>query len=121
MIPWEIQNINTSPDNFIWEKDKTSILIIANGIYHIYISIFTELKPNLQILIDGEPILSSINSKNNSQIIHNNKNIGYNKTNQKLFNTNIVGTFLLNNRFITKRIYLYTRKIKVVNLLITEQ
>ena len=27
IIPWESQSINTSPDNFIWEKDKTFILV----------------------------------------------------------------------------------------------
>ena len=29
-IPWEIQSINTSPDNFIWNKDKTFINIIIS-------------------------------------------------------------------------------------------
>ena len=27
-IPWEIQSCNTNPDNFLWEKDKTSILTL---------------------------------------------------------------------------------------------
>lgn len=35
MIPWEVQLINTLPDNFIWEKDKTTILVIAPGLYEV--------------------------------------------------------------------------------------
>ncbi len=39
VIPWEIQLANTLPDNFYWEKDKTSILTVAPGLYEVYTSI----------------------------------------------------------------------------------
>ena len=32
-IPWEVQAINTCPDNFLWEKDKTSLICVAPGLY----------------------------------------------------------------------------------------
>ena len=35
ILPWEVQVINTLPDNFIWEKDKTCILVLAPGIYEV--------------------------------------------------------------------------------------
>jgi len=31
-IPWEVQSVNTCPDNFLWEQDKTSILTVAPGL-----------------------------------------------------------------------------------------
>jgi hypothetical protein len=34
-IPWEVQSINTCPDNFIWEKNKTSIVSVAPGLYEV--------------------------------------------------------------------------------------
>ena len=36
-VPWEIQLSNTLPDNFLWEKDKTSILTVAPGLYEVNI------------------------------------------------------------------------------------
>ena len=32
-IPWELQTINTCPDNFLWEKGKPSIICAAPGLY----------------------------------------------------------------------------------------
>jgi len=37
MVPWEIQLTNTLPDNFLWEKDKGSILTVAPGLYEVKI------------------------------------------------------------------------------------
>lgn len=34
-VPWEHQIINTLPDNYIWEKDKSSILTVAPGVYQV--------------------------------------------------------------------------------------
>lgn len=31
-IPWEVQASNTNPDNFLWEKDKTSVLVVQPGL-----------------------------------------------------------------------------------------
>ena len=57
-IPWEIQSINTSPDNFIWNKEKTFINVIESGLYEINLSFFADKKPTLQILINGEVVLN---------------------------------------------------------------
>ena len=37
IVPWELQVINTLPDNFLWEKDKTSILVCSPGLYEVTI------------------------------------------------------------------------------------
>ena len=34
-IPWEIQSVNTCPDNFVWEKDESRILTVAPGLYEV--------------------------------------------------------------------------------------
>jgi hypothetical protein len=34
-VPWDVQGINTAPDNFIWEAGKTSILTVAPGLYEV--------------------------------------------------------------------------------------
>ena len=67
-IPWEVQIINTSNDNFLWEKDKTFINIKEGGLYEIKMGFFADKKPMIQILINGEVIISAINS--NSYVIH---------------------------------------------------
>ena len=67
-VPWEVQIINTSNDNFIWEKDKSIIGIKEAGLYEIKMGFFADKKPMVQILINGEVIISAINS--NSYVIH---------------------------------------------------
>jgi hypothetical protein len=67
-IPWEIQSVNTCPDNFLWEKDQTSVIAIAPGLYELTMGFFTKKKPTVQLLINGEPVLSAVNSA--SYVIH---------------------------------------------------
>ena len=67
-IPWEIQIINTSPDNFIWEKDKAVIIINEGGLYEINMGFYADKKPMVQIMVNGEVVISAINS--NSFVIH---------------------------------------------------
>jgi hypothetical protein len=61
----EIQTVNTAPDNFIWEKEKTSISIIDNGLYEISMGIYADKKPTVQIMLNGELIISANNFSNN--------------------------------------------------------
>jgi len=67
-IPWEIQSVNTCPDNFLWEKDQTSVIAIAPGLYELTMGFFTKKKPTVQLLVNGEPVLSAVNSA--SYVIH---------------------------------------------------
>ena len=68
LIPWEIQSVNTSPDNFIWENGSNFIMINLKGLYEINCAFYNDKKPNIQIMINGEVILSAINS--NSYVVH---------------------------------------------------
>ena len=57
-IPWEIQSSNTCPDNFLWEKSKTSILTIAPGLYEVGFAFFSRKKPSVQLVVNGEVLIS---------------------------------------------------------------
>ena len=63
-IPWEVQAVNTAPDNFIWEKEKTFILCSSAGLYKVEIGFFSDKKPAVQILVNGEVVISSITNSN---------------------------------------------------------
>lgn len=77
-IAWDVQSVNTSPENYIFDKEKTSILIMSAGIYEVNLGFYAEKKPTIQILVNGEPIISAVNSA--SYVIHQSagrlKNIG---------------------------------------------
>ena len=64
-IPWESQTVNTSPDNFIWEKEKTFILIKEEGLYELNLGFYSEKRPSIQVVVNGEII---INSQNNNVV-----------------------------------------------------
>ena len=57
-VPWEVQSVNTCPDNFLWEKDKTSVLAIAPGLYEVVLGFFSRKRPVIQLLVNGEAVLS---------------------------------------------------------------
>lgn len=46
-MPWEVQSVNTCPDNFLWEKEKTSILTVAPGLYEVMFGFFAKKKPTV--------------------------------------------------------------------------
>ena len=57
-----MQNINTNPENFVWEKDRCAITTVAPGLYEVTFGFFTRKKPSVQLLVNGEPVLSAVNS-----------------------------------------------------------
>lgn len=61
-VPWNVQNVNTNPANFMWEKDRASIMCVAPGLYEVTFGFFSRKKPQVQLLVNGEPVLSSVNS-----------------------------------------------------------
>eukprot|EP00742_Colponemidia_sp_Colp-10_P010428 GILJ01011451.1.p1 GENE.GILJ01011451.1~~GILJ01011451.1.p1 ORF type:complete len:694 (+),score=153.66 GILJ01011451.1:27-2084(+) len=67
-VPWEVQSSNTCPDNFLWEREKTSIITVAPGLYEICFGFFASKKPTVQLLVNGEPVLSAVNSA--SYVLH---------------------------------------------------
>jgi hypothetical protein len=67
-VPWEVQSVNTCPENFLWDEDKTAILTVAPGLYELTLGFFSSKKPTVQVLVNGETILSCVNSA--SYVIH---------------------------------------------------
>jgi hypothetical protein len=39
-IPWDIQSVNTAPDNYIWEKSGINIIVINGGIYQVSLGLY---------------------------------------------------------------------------------
>ena len=70
-IPWDNQSINTSPNNFIWEKGKPFIIINEEGFYVLNLGIFADKRPSIQIVVDGEIIVNNQNNVNKKMVIKN--------------------------------------------------
>lgn len=67
-VPWNVQSVNTDPENFVWEKDKVSIITVAPGLYEVNFGFFTRRKPSVQLMVNGEPVLAAMNSA--SYVVH---------------------------------------------------
>ena len=67
-VPWNIETMNTDPDNFKWDADSTCIKIMDAGLYEISFCFFMKNKPSVALLVNGESVLTAINSS--SYVIH---------------------------------------------------
>ncbi|KAJ3087924.1 hypothetical protein HK102_009959 [Quaeritorhiza haematococci] len=67
-VPWNYETLNTDPDNFKWDQESTSIKVGEPGLYEITFGFFTKLKPSIQLVVNGESVLSAINSP--SYVVH---------------------------------------------------
>jgi hypothetical protein len=69
-IKWNIQSVNSSPDNFSWENNNYFIFIRNKGIYQIEFILFIDRKenmnfyPNVMIVIDNSIIKGFNNMEN---------------------------------------------------------
>lgn len=55
-VPWEEQSVNTCADNFLWEKDRVSVMAVAAGLYEVKMGFFARKVDRLQILVNGETV-----------------------------------------------------------------
>jgi hypothetical protein len=67
-VPWNVQSVNTDPQNFRWERDKTTIHAAVPGLYEVTFGFFTRKKPAIRLLVNGEPVLAAVNSA--SYVLH---------------------------------------------------
>jgi len=67
-VPWNVQTVCTQPDNFLWKKGATQITTVSPGLYEVVFGFFTKKKPSVQLMLNGEPCLSAVNSA--SQLLH---------------------------------------------------
>ena len=79
-IPFEIEYYNTMRDNFLWEEDRTSLMIINKGVYNIKIVIFTnEENIDITLVINGENLVNKNNEQKNKEDIIQNSKFNFNK------------------------------------------
>ena len=80
-IPLEIEYYNTMRDNFLWEEDRTSLMILNKGVYNIKIVIFTnDLDTNITLVINGENLISNnYENKNRDDLRLNNNKFNFKK------------------------------------------
>ena len=79
-IPLEVEYYNTMRDNFLWEEDRTSLMIVNKGVYNIKIVIFTyELNINITLVINGENIISKNLDEKNRDVIRRGNKINFRK------------------------------------------
>ena len=45
LVPWEVQAINTCPDNFLWEKNQSTLILAAPGLYQISFGFYSKKQP----------------------------------------------------------------------------
>ena len=57
-VPWELQSVNTCPENFLWEKDSTTILTNAPGLYEVVGAFYARKRPTVQLLVNGDVVVS---------------------------------------------------------------
>ena len=89
-VPWDTQSVNTSPDNYLWEKDKTIITVIKGGLYQVSLGFYANKKPIVQIIVNSEMI---INANSNNSNLNGNKN--YNKNAKKMTGLSLIDFIIL--------------------------
>lgn len=75
-VPWNVQVINTSPENYLWEKDRVNIITVQPGLYEIAFGFYGKKTPTIQLHVNGEPILSTG--------VEGTGNVVYNQASKKL-------------------------------------
>ena len=94
-IPWDTQSVNTSPDNYIWEKDKTIITVIKGGIYQVCLGFYANKRPIVQIIVNSEMIISANNNNINGKSNNLNNSMINNKKIKKMTGLSLIDFIIL--------------------------
>ncbi|RLN83387.1 hypothetical protein BBJ28_00025215 [Nothophytophthora sp. Chile5] len=62
-IQWTSQVVNTNADIFLWQFGSDEVRLLLPGLYHLQTAVFTSYSPTLQVLVNGEPVLSLRSAK----------------------------------------------------------
>ena len=91
-IPWDIQSVNTAPDNYIWEKSGINIIVINGGIYQVSLGLYFNSNINkkiqVQIIVNSDNVINVKN--NNFNNLNNNNNDYYSNKGNNLKKMNSV-------------------------------
>ena len=52
-----MQAINTCPENFLWEKNKGVLILVAPGLYQLSMGFYSSKQPSVKIYVNGEVII----------------------------------------------------------------
>jgi len=55
-VCWEREEANTNADNFMWERKKTQLMLVAPGIYEVKVAVFCEKLPMVTLLVNSQPV-----------------------------------------------------------------
>ena len=50
----------------MWQEDKTVILTVAPGLYEITFGFYTAKRPLVQVIVNGEPVITTVNQVSNT-------------------------------------------------------
>ena len=88
-IPWDIQSVNTAPDNYLWEKNGININVINGGIYQISLGLYFNFNINkkiqAQIIVNSDNVINVKNNNFNSDF-YNTKGNNLKKMNSMSYN-----------------------------------
>mmetsp|Transcript_26056 Transcript_26056/g.67129 ORF Transcript_26056/g.67129 Transcript_26056/m.67129 type:complete len:665 (+) Transcript_26056:2-1996(+) len=56
LVPWEVQVVNTCPDNFQWQQNSPQVVAAAPGLYEISFGIFGKRKGTVSVLVNQETV-----------------------------------------------------------------
>jgi hypothetical protein len=59
-VPWDTQNVNTAPDNYIWEMDCAYITVVVGGLYEVSFGFYAEKRPEVQVIVNGDVVVNSL-------------------------------------------------------------
>ena len=60
-VLWDMEKINTCPDNFFWEAGAESISVVKEGCYEVSLGFFAERPPFVQIVVNEQVVYSLVN------------------------------------------------------------
>lgn len=59
LIPWDLQSVNTMPDNFLWNRAE-SVLVVTPGLYQVSLGVYNikQKKGILQVIVNGNVMVN---------------------------------------------------------------
>jgi hypothetical protein len=68
LVAWDKEVVNTLPDNFQYLKNEYCLKVSTGGIYKVELGFYAKKKPTIQIIVNGQTVISAVNS--NSYVLH---------------------------------------------------
>ena len=56
-VAWDVQSINTAPDNLVWENRGNSVVVVAPGLYEVSFGFYCRKRQVVQVLVNGNMVI----------------------------------------------------------------